>query len=264
MPANSLKTIKVHVRNLAQKFDKHALFDALSMKGKTSQIKDAVLYEAHDGMVYIFEYGVVVIWDMEYDDELRLLDTIMPFASMILKNPKEDTIEFYQDNSVEKMHVKDDVVVAKEDTPLIRLALSHALAQSVKLEEFEEFVEETIAKTQHIPLALAKDGVVPLGRKEVSRERGKLFLTKSRIHLQYGLLDTPDFFWEYPELENYYLSLLRYFEVRQRIDVLNLKLETIQELLDMLADEQKHKHSSMLEWIIIILIAVEIVLFFWH
>ena len=30
----------------------------------------------------------------------------------------------------------------------------------------------------------------------------------------------------------------------------------------MMADEQKHSHSSMLEWIIIILIAIEIVLFF--
>jgi uncharacterized Rmd1/YagE family protein len=29
-----------------------------------------------------------------------------------------------------------------------------------------------------------------------------------------------------------------------------------------MADEQKHSHSSMLEWIIIILIAIEIVLFF--
>ena len=36
------------------------------------------------------------------------------------------------------------------------------------------------------------------------------------------------------------------------------------ELHEMLAAEQNHKHSSFLEWIIIILIAVEIVLFFVH
>ncbi|WP_417535681.1 hypothetical protein [Methylophaga sp.] len=46
-----------------------------------------------------------------------------------------------------------------------------------------------------------------------------------------------------------------------RINVLNKKLESIHELLDMLANEQNHKHSSTLEWIIIILIALEIVLF---
>ena len=257
-------TITVHVRSLAQKFNKQALFDALSSKGKVSQIKDAIIFTHQEGLAYVFEYGVVVLWGMDYDDEQRFIDAILPFAQTPLTSPKEDTIEFKQDSSVELIRVSHDVIVTNEDTLLIRLALSHALAQSVKLEEFEVSVEETITKTQYIPLALANEGVVPLSRKEVSKERGKLFLTKSRIHLQYALVDNPDFSWEYPELENYYLSLLRYFEVRQRIDVLNLKLETIQELLDMLADDQKHKHSSMLEWIIIILIAVEIVLFFWH
>jgi uncharacterized Rmd1/YagE family protein len=43
-----------------------------------------------------------------------------------------------------------------------------------------------------------------------------------------------------------------------------MKLSTINELHEMLAAEQNHKHSSFLEWIIIILIAVEIVLFFVH
>jgi uncharacterized Rmd1/YagE family protein len=51
-----------------------------------------------------------------------------------------------------------------------------------------------------------------------------------------------------------------YLEIRQRTDVLSKKLETIHELLEMLADEQKHQHSSALEWIIIWLIAVEIVM----
>ena len=44
--------------------------------------------------------------------------------------------------------------------------------------------------------------------------------------------------------------------------MLENRLEVIQELLEMMADEQKHRHSSLLEWIIIILIAIEIVLFF--
>jgi len=51
-----------------------------------------------------------------------------------------------------------------------------------------------------------------------------------------------------------------YLEIRQRTEVLSKKLETIHELLEMLADEQKHLHSSTLEWIIIWLIAVEILM----
>ena len=79
--------------------------------------------------------------------------------------------------------------------------------------------------------------------------------------LNFSLLDTPQFFWDYPEVEPLYSMVSRYLDVVSRINVLNRKLETIHELLDMLANEQNHKHSSTLEWIIIILIALEIVIF---
>jgi uncharacterized Rmd1/YagE family protein len=43
--------------------------------------------------------------------------------------------------------------------------------------------------------------------------------------------------------------------------VLSNKLDVIHELFEMLADDLNHKHSSFLEWIIIILIAFEIATF---
>lgn len=52
--------------------------------------------------------------------------------------------------------------------------------------------------------------------------------------------------------------------LEQRIRLLSDKLDLIHELLNMLADEQNHKHSATLEWIIIWLIAVEIVIFIFY
>ena len=48
------------------------------------------------------------------------------------------------------------------------------------------------------------------------------------------------------------------------IEVLNKKVHVIHELFDMLAEEQKHKHSTMLEWIIIGLITLEVLFFIIH
>jgi uncharacterized Rmd1/YagE family protein len=75
------------------------------------------------------------------------------------------------------------------------------------------------------------------------------------------LLDTPEFFWEYPEYEHAYNATARYLDIRPRVDVLSNKLNVIHELFEMLAEELNHKHSSFLEWIIIILIAFEIATF---
>lgn len=118
------------------------------------------------------------------------------------------------------------------------------------------------ADYSHLPEALAKTGKIALNRKDIAKIRGTLFSTKSDIILHYGLLDTPDFFWEYPEFEAIYNAVVRYLEIHQRVDLLSKKLATIHELFEMLADEQKHQHSSFLEWIIIVLIAIEIVIYF--
>ena len=53
----------------------------------------------------------------------------------------------------------------------------------------------------------------------------------------------------------------RYLDIRPRVELLSNKLDVIHELFEMLADDLNHKHSSFLEWIIIILIAFEIVTF---
>jgi len=55
--------------------------------------------------------------------------------------------------------------------------------------------------------------------------------------------------------------MARYMDIHQRVELLSKKLATIHELFEMLAGEEKHQHSSFLEWIIIVLIAIEIVLF---
>ena len=107
---------------------------------------------------------------------------------------------------------------------------------------------------------MAYTGKIILIKKEISKKIGELFLVKSKMNLHYDLLDTPEFFWEYPEYENQYEKLIKYLDIKSRVEVLNKKLEVIQELLHVLGDEQKHRYSSFLEWIIIILIAFEIVI----
>jgi uncharacterized Rmd1/YagE family protein len=113
----------------------------------------------------------------------------------------------------------------------------------------------------HIPEELAKFSKIWISQKEIAKIRGALFNTKSKVIIHYGLLDTPDFFWEYPEYEATYERMARYMDIRQRVELLSKKLSTIHELFEMLASEQKHQHSSFLEWIIIVLIGIEIALF---
>ncbi len=245
----------------AEKYDSSELYTALGNSYKVSLIKDAIVIDRDGTYAFIFDYGVSVLWDYDYEEEKRLMDTIVQYASKPLDEAATEEMS-YEVKAGAPMSIRHDRIILPENSLYMMLAVSHALAQSTKLAQFETSIQERIEETEYIPRTLAKTGLIPLGRKKIAKERGRLYLEKSGIMLQFGLLDTPEFIWEYPELESYYLTTVRYLEVEPRVEVLGKKLEIIQELLEMLADEQNHKHSSLLEWIIIILIAFEIVLFF--
>lgn len=247
---------------IAERFQFSALYEHLSRLTYAARIRNVISLHPDEGVrAFLFDYGVCVLFDYDYEAEKRLIDQLFKFAV----NPLEIYVEedlAYQVGSEEGVRIRNDLIDVDDFSELTCLALSHALAQSTKLAFFETSIEETIKETKYIPETLAKKGTIALSRKKLARERGRVYLEKSHIILQYNLLDTPEFIWEYPELEHYYHALSRYLEIAPRATVLKSRLEVIQELLEMMADEQKHSHSSMLEWVIIILIAIEIVLFF--
>ena len=167
---------------------------------------------------------------------------------------------FEKDTKQYEFKINLDTIYLNDSTTTSKIAISQALAQNVKLQQFEEEVQTTIENNSHIPLQLSISGKIKLTKKEISKKIGELFLVKTKINLHYDLLDTPEFFWEYPQYENQYEKMIKYLDIKSRVEVLNKKVEIIQELLHVLGDEQKHKYSSFLEWIIIILIAFEIII----
>jgi len=142
------------------------------------------------------------------------------------------------------------------------LAVSHALAQSVKIDAFEERIETTVQHTKHIPQQLAEEGKVSLSRKEIRKKMGALFLERSSINLHFDILDKPEFFWEYPEVEPLYVMTAHYLDIETRVEVLNQRLGVIHDLFDMLNSEFNHQQSSRLEIVIILLILIEVTVVF--
>jgi uncharacterized Rmd1/YagE family protein len=241
---------------LAQNFDVSALAKILSETNLIRIIKGALLIEDDESWSVIFAYGAVVHWNISSEQQHKLHDLLLDHDENPLKVVEEDHFTFTLDCPQTRI-VEDHIEIESSD-PILLFSLSQGMAQSIKLASFETNAITTINNTSYIPKSLAQNGKIKLSRQEIAKIRGQLFLTKSDIILNYDLLDKPDFFWEYPEYEEFYTIAAKYLEVAPRTEVLSKKLETIHELFEMLADEQKHRHSSILEWIIIGLIAFEI------
>lgn len=256
---NNFKIVKVYCTS--QQYNMEGLSLYFTARYKSQIIKDVIHLEPNiDSDVYIFSYGVTIFWNTSYDQLMFILKEISDYEINPLEKFIIEDFNYSCDKDEQAFKVKHDKILLTENTFLEKLAISHGIAQSIKLNFFEETIMMTIKRNQNIPEELEKTGKIRLNKKEISMERGRLFKERSQIYLDYGLLDTPEFFWEYPELEPLYNITANYLDIKPRIEVLNKKLEVIQDLLNVLADEQKHKHSSFLEIIIIVLIAFEIIL----
>lgn len=210
-----------------------------------------------NSLIFVFNYGVVVFWEVPEAQHEMWLEKFQECAAERSTIEEHDSF-YFEYASVPRITRK--TIHLPDQSPLSKLAVSHAIAQSVKLGMFEQSIEKTIQNTRHIPHTLAEKGHQPLSQKELRKVMGQVYIERSSINLHFDLLDEPEFFWEYEELEPLYSMTRKYLDIQDRIFILNQKLEVVGELVSMLSEELKHKHSSRLEWIIIWLIAIEIVL----
>lgn len=99
---------------------------------------------------------------------------------------------------------------------------------------------------------------VKLTRDEVFRKIGELFELKHRLNLSSDLLDLPDVYWDRHDQEVLFLSMISFLNVRKRTSVMNEKLNNCCELMNLLSAHINDRHHIRLEWMIIILISIEV------
>lgn len=250
----------------ASTYDLTRLNQALQLFGTLQLFRD-VLHLQHKvekqvkGDVFFFSYGTVVFWGFTIQEEQEMLITLKEFEKEPIGKTEIDEFTFA---FAQQMKIDEDQIFLPNKNILTKLAISHGIAQSVKLTTFEELTQRTININKHLPSDLAHKGKISLSRREIYNKMGEIFIERSFINLHSEILDTPEFFWEHPKLEAFYRHTTHYLEVARRADLLNKKLNILHEFVEILSDELNHQHSSRLEWTIILLIVFEVTLALLH
>lgn len=215
---------------------------------------------AHEAEIFMFQYGTVVIWGMTEAQEKRFLASIKRFEieKLAPENVEMEDLNYYYANY---SRIYNDVITLREGSSyMTKLSLSHALSQSVKISLFEELISSTIEETKDIPEVISETGKIGMRHKEIMQQIGQLFLLRTNINSVGSVLDSPEVFWSYPDLQPLYDAARSYLEIPQRINLLNTRVEVLQDMLQLLKESVSSKHAERLEQIVIALIAIEIVL----
>jgi uncharacterized Rmd1/YagE family protein len=220
--------------------------------------------------LFFFSNGCLVSWGVGKKREQKLLEQIKLFSIDPLDKIEVDRF-IYQLGTDTKIsshpRFKADIItiaLEEEKSVPLKLAISYGLVQSVKLEAYEESIQKTVDNNRRIPNQLAKSGYISLSRRSISKRIGEIFIERSSVNLSSEYFDVPEYFWEYSNLETYYTMTEQFLDVPKRVAALNRRLDVLHEMFDMLNNQLQHRYSSMLETVIILLIAIEIVISLLH
>ncbi len=255
-----MKRMRCTVYCTASSYDIPKLSQHLQQSGSVQLYRDVLHSQSRDEKkgkhdIFYFPYGVVVFWGFTVTEEAENLVILKKFEKDSLTKIEVDEFTFAFGT---KMEIHEDEVVLNKKDPTLKLAISYAMAQSVKLTVFEETIARTVETCRQLPKDLALKGKISLTRKQTSQKMGELFLERSYINLHTEILDTPEFFWEHSELEPSYRKVIHYLDVGKRVELLNRRLNLMHELFEILGDELNHQKTNRLEMTIIILIVIEV------
>ncbi|KAH6657723.1 hypothetical protein BKA67DRAFT_655969 [Truncatella angustata] len=220
--------------------------------------------------MFVFSYGVVVFWNFTETQEKNILADLafaenesgVSLVTRPLDQSDFETEQFHFEYSgdIKRPRVFNDMItLLPRSDHMVKLTISHAIAQSTKLCFFEERMSETMLDAQHVPKRLALTGELNMTRTEIVKILGRLFKSRVDINLSSNILDVPNFFWDSePTLHPLYAAIREYLEIDLRTKVLNERCRVFLDLAEILSDSVADAKMSAITWIIIILIIVSI------
>ncbi|CAG13186.1 unnamed protein product, partial [Tetraodon nigroviridis] len=216
-------------------------------------------------LMFFFREGSVVFWNVEdkmMKRVLRILERheLQPYEVALVHWENEE-INYTLGEGNTKLERGNFILrenMDQQEAVLEKYAFSNALCLSVKLAIWEVSLDNFVESIQSIPETLKSGKRVKLSSAEVMKKIGELFTLRHCINLRSDLLLTPDFYWDREHLEKLYDKTCQFLNINRRVNVVNEKLEHCTQLTDLMRSHLSEKHSLRLEWMIVILITIEV------
>lgn len=212
-----------------------------------------LLYQQENGFVYIKDFGAIVFFDGDIQLQLKLIKELDDDDNFTTLN------EDYLINEGNQ-HIGVDFTTIS--IPVLSLDFVHLIAlnlsQSVALDHYQRLSNELLESSRKLSDHLEHTGKIGLNRKELAKFIGRTINLKNRIAENLYIFDSPDLAWNEPDLSDLDLKMNKALEVRNRHQSIQHEISTVSESLDLFKDMLQHQHSTMLEWIIILLILFEV------
>jgi uncharacterized Rmd1/YagE family protein len=216
--------------------------------------------------VAVFRFGSVVFFNVGPREVADLLWEIKQHSTAPVLSGSENKEKFCV--HVQEGHDLDPEDIVTGDYCVVRElnmkavdVISSVLSQSVALDSYNDTVDDLLADFERINKAVVGEGNL------ATVDRHKLFravAANNAIFIEMvskvGIKDRIDTAWNLSQYEDVSQGLIEEFDIEQRFEHIEFKLNLIQQNAKFFLEVLAHQKSNSLEWIIIVLIMFECVL----
>lgn len=247
----------------------YQIADSIDIKNLKTAFTGELIYGDSDELfygssgeryVYIFKYGVVSFLNYQSVDSSSFLRFIEPYCKNRFSENLSD--EFIVETGVQEDKISyNKIEIISADRKALRMIMLN-VSQSVALDYYSEQTTQLMEDTNYHTQILEKKGRLAISGTKLKKFIGKTLLLKNRIAENLYIFDSPPETWEDERLDKLNTELKRNFELTERFRNVSEGLGIVKENLELFRDILQYRNSVFLEWIIIALIAIEVIHFF--
>jgi len=251
------KKVKLAALLVANQLDLKGIKTFLEVKPLADSSSELFYHFGPDKYQHYFNYGVIV-FSNHSDDEIKLaINTVLPYLKNASSNWLRDDHEIAVQNG-EMIFEFNQVVVDRLDANVFRIAMFN-IAQSVALDRYHEVTENLLTEIRGFTKHLEITGKLNMSRRNMLKFIGKALNTQNDIADNIYIFDAPELVWDNEYLDKLNKGLMKHFDLRVRFSEIEYTLRIIEANLSVFREISNQRESNTLEWIIILLILVEVV-----
>ncbi|KAJ8620909.1 hypothetical protein MRB53_029438 [Persea americana] len=209
----------------------------------------------------VFHYGSVVLFNVNDHEVEGYLKIVLKHASGLLSEMRKDDYAVVEKPTLETwMQGGLDYIMLKNlNIDGIR-TIGSVLGQSIALDYYIRQVDGMVAEFTDINRGMEENGNFTMKRKKLFQLVGKANSNLADVILKLGFFDRSDIAWKNANYAQIWEYLRDEYELTQRFASLDFKLKFVEHNIRFLQEILQNRKSDFLEWLIIILIGVEILI----
>lgn len=216
-------------------------------------------------VVYLFYFGGIVFVNCSEDIISRLFSELPKVYDLLrgtMQLRYKDDYALKQGDTGKTVITNDYAVMPTLEKVFVDIICS-VIAKSVALDQIEDKIDTVLDEVEDLIQQL-NSGTLKISDEKLAKLASSILTFKYASISYIMVLDKPEVTWDNTEADRLYNTMANLFELSQRFQEIKHKSDTLKDVLEVVTGLSHAKRSTRLEWIIIVLIFVEILLsLFW-